>query len=103
MEEPTAVLPVSFLSASRIIANSQPADDCGPLVDALPVCADPSWSIWQGDGVGTDTVDGPNVIPKYFCCEAGEIGLVNDLCAPSGVPVTTGQATLVSSLFFRVL
>jgi hypothetical protein len=76
------------------------ASDCGPLVDSLPICADPSWSIWRGDGTGTHGVDGSTVIPKYFCCKAGEVGLVNDLCAPSGVAVSIGQATLVGPLLF---
>ncbi len=84
----------------RNFTDRQKADDCGPSVDAVPRCADPSWSMWVGGGTGTHDIDGSTVIPKYFCCLGNELGLMNDTCVANTVVLSSGeQATLVSSSF----
>jgi len=61
------------------------------------------FQLWQGDSTGDHSVDGNNIIPKYFCYQVDEIGSVNDLCAPSGVAVSTSRATLASSFLSQLI
>jgi hypothetical protein len=95
---PTCKIPLPFLN-DWSITDGKTADDCGPSVDSIPRCADLSWSLWLGSGTGTHSIDGDTILPKYYCCLADEIGLMNDTCVANTVLLAAGEkATLVSSL-----
>lgn len=55
-------------------------EDCISYIEALPICADPSWVLWRAD-------DHP------FCCKSGEIGFEaidqyrSDACGPADLDI----------------
>ncbi|PUU77885.1 hypothetical protein B9Z19DRAFT_985094 [Tuber borchii] len=58
-------------------------ESCGEVIETLPVCPDPSWTLWQNDG------------QHPFCCLPGQFGYQTapgtfgpgSGCADSGMPV----------------
>jgi hypothetical protein len=100
---PTCKIPLQSLHDYNI-TDRKTADDCGPSVDSIPRCGNLSWSLCLGSGTGNHNIDGDTVFPKYYCCLADEIGLMNDSCVANTVVLAAGEkAILVSSLVrFRV-
>jgi hypothetical protein len=67
------------------------ADDCSNTVNTLPICADPSWTLYIGNYY-------------YFCCSSGQVGILPNpgssvaagLCVDSNVsPAASVLATPV--------
>ena len=65
------------------MTNVRIEESCGEVIETLPVCPDPTWTLWQNDD------------QHPFCCLPGQFGYQTapgtfgpgSSCADSGMPV----------------
>ncbi|CUS07094.1 unnamed protein product [Tuber aestivum] len=66
-------------SLAGALACCPTKESCGEVIKTIPVCADPSWTLWQNDG------------QNPFCCLSGQFGYqtagMDSSCAEPDLPV----------------
>jgi len=80
-------LVIYHLLMPRLLADI----DCSEVVKAAPVCADPSWGLYEADGNGD----------ILFCCLPDAYGLPGSGCVASSASGTPSQVASSASLSLR--
>ena len=80
-------LPLEAKRVRKLIRwRADGSEDCVSQLEASPVCADNTWSLFN-------IVNGPYDAGKgYFCCQPGQIGLNNGKCVGKGAATATATA-----------
>jgi hypothetical protein len=88
-----AVSRLSIIQYSiRLTDSNLLESDCTPTVKSFPVCADPSWVLYDGKSAG-----------EHFCCQANEEGIYPGIGVGGvGLCVASDMSVAVTQTAFKV-